>query len=79
MDKPFLVFDASLIKQAEIDEVVDSLASRWLGTENSGCTGCSAGFEPVARGNWMGAASDPGRGNSADVGLAGRQRVPRMN
>lgn len=32
MDKPFLVFGAPLIEQAEIDEVVDSLASGWLGT-----------------------------------------------
>lgn len=32
MDKPFLVFGAPLVEQAEIDEVVDSLASGWLGT-----------------------------------------------
>lgn len=32
MDKPFLVFGAPLIEQAEIDEVVDSLVSGWLGT-----------------------------------------------
>lgn len=32
MQKPFLVFGAPQIEQAEIDEVVDSLASGWLGT-----------------------------------------------
>ena len=32
MDKPFLVFGAPQIEQAEIDEVVDSLVSGWLGT-----------------------------------------------
>ena len=32
MDKPFLVFGAPQIEQAEIDDVVDSLTSGWLGT-----------------------------------------------
>jgi dTDP-4-amino-4,6-dideoxygalactose transaminase len=32
VDKPLLVFGAPQIEQAEIDEVVDSLASGWLGT-----------------------------------------------
>ena len=32
MRKKFLVFGSPLIEQAEIDEVVDSLKSGWLGT-----------------------------------------------
>ncbi len=32
MSKDFLIFGAPLIEQPEIDEVVDSLKSGWIGT-----------------------------------------------
>jgi hypothetical protein len=47
--------------------IASSLAAGAVG----GCARGRAGFDPVARGNRVGAATDAGGGNSADVDLAG--------